>query len=108
MKKSPTIKALAFLTVLSACLLAARSATAQVQTTWNGGTADWENPTFWDNGVPNSASADAVIDGGKTGAASVVSTLCLTVGIGALAGFHRWELTRATEGALRRKLASPS
>ena len=61
-----------FVTLFSACLLAAHSS-AQTPTTWNGGTADWENAAFWNNGVPNSPSADAFIDGGKTGIASVVT-----------------------------------
>ncbi len=46
---------------------------AQTVTTWNGGTGNWEDGSFWSNGIPNSADADAFIDGGKTGTASVVT-----------------------------------
>ncbi len=46
---------------------------AQTVTTWNGGTGDWEDGSFWNNGIPNSADADVFIDGGMTGVASVVT-----------------------------------
>ncbi len=46
---------------------------AQTVTTWNGGTSNWEDGSFWSNGIPNSADADVFIDGGKTGTASVVT-----------------------------------
>src|SRR5450432_1913863 len=55
------------------CFNHSAPAHAQTVTTWNGGSADWDNAAFWNNGVPNSPSADAFIDGGKTGIASVVT-----------------------------------
>ncbi|MBA3830871.1 MAG: hypothetical protein H0X34_03045 [Chthoniobacterales bacterium] len=54
------------------CLFAAHSAVAQVASTWTGGVGDYVDAGFWSNGVPNGDSADAFIDGGKTGIASSV------------------------------------
>lgn len=53
---------------------AAGTLRAQVVSTWNGGAGSWDTATLWTpNGIPNAAIADAFIDGGKTGTASVVS-----------------------------------
>ena len=46
---------------------------SQTTDTWNGGTGNWSDNTLWSNGVPDSASADVFIDGGKTATASVVN-----------------------------------
>lgn len=52
----------------------AETVRAQVVTTWNGGAGSWDTATLWTpNGIPNAATVDAFIDGGKTGTASVVS-----------------------------------
>ena len=57
-----------------ACLAtAAPSAHAQTPFTWNGGTGNWSDSAFWNNGVPNDPSADVYIDGGKTSINSVVT-----------------------------------
>ena len=57
-----------------ACLVAtAHSARAQTPYTWDGGTGNWSDSTFWNNGVPNDPTADVYIDGGNTGVNSIVT-----------------------------------
>ena len=46
---------------------------AQTADTWTGGTGNWSDGTFWNNGVPNGAAADVFIDGGNTTVASAVT-----------------------------------
>ncbi len=65
------LQALGFACLTAAAALPARA--QQTPDTWNGGTGNWSDPTFWNNGVPNSTSADVFIDGGKTGVNSVVT-----------------------------------
>jgi hypothetical protein len=38
---------------------------ALAQSTWNGGTGNWADPTKWTGGVPNSPTVDVFIDGGN-------------------------------------------
>lgn len=62
--------------LLTATLLAAHVTPnhAQTASTWNGGSGNWSDATFWTpNGAPNSTSNDVRVDGGNTGAASTVN-----------------------------------
>src|SRR5205807_39515 len=46
---------------------------AQTADDWLGGTNNWSNPAFWDNGVPDGGNFDVRIDNGNA-VVSVVTT----------------------------------
>ncbi len=73
--RSPRVSLwLASLTAAGLLPLGGTRLAAQTADTWNGGTGSWSDGTFWSTGsIPNDASADVSIDGGKTGTASVVN-----------------------------------
>ena len=63
---------------LLAC--SAPTLTAQTADTWNGGTGNWSDSTFWSAGVPNSVSASVFVDGGKAVNSTVTVDGSYTVG----------------------------
>jgi hypothetical protein len=64
--------AAALYTIAVTALLSSSAVAAPTTTTWTGGSGLWFDGANWSHGVPNSAGAEVLVDGGNSNAALVL------------------------------------